>query len=99
MLKTKGTKRAFLFLPILFFGFIVGKTVAKTKTNPNSAATFTKIEGGRVFLQYSERILALCEESCRALNDVKNGDRGNLTVGASQTIGTYLMPRVLAPLI
>ena len=53
-------------------------------------------ENGKVFLQYSERILALCEESCRALIDVKNGDRGNLTVGASQTIGTYLMPRVLA---
>ena len=40
--------------------------------------------------------MALCEESCRALVDLKNGDRGNLTVGASQTIGTYLMPRVLA---
>lgn len=53
-------------------------------------------EGGKLFLQYSERVLALCEESCRALNDLKNGDRGNLTVGASQTIGTYLMPRVLA---
>jgi DNA-binding transcriptional LysR family regulator len=49
-------------------------------------------ENGKVFLQYSERILALCEESCRALIDLKNGDRGNLTVGASQTIGTYLMP-------
>ena len=58
--------------------------------------TITLTEAGKVFLQYSERILALCEESCRALNDVKNGDRGNLTVGASQTIGTYLMPRVLA---
>lgn len=53
-------------------------------------------EAGKLFLQYSERILALCEESCRALNDLKSGDRGNLTVGASQTIGTYLMPRVLA---
>jgi DNA-binding transcriptional LysR family regulator len=53
-------------------------------------------ENGKVFLQYSERILALCEESCRALIDLKNGDRGNLTVGASQTIGTYLMPRLLA---
>lgn len=53
-------------------------------------------ESGKVFLHYAERILALCEESCRALNDIKNGDRGNLTVGASQTIGTYLMPRVLA---
>lgn len=57
--------------------------------------TISLTEGGKVFLQYAERILALCEESCRALNDVKNGDRGNLTVGASQTIGTYLMPRVL----
>nr|YP_010594895.1 lysR transcriptional regulator [Stephanopyxis turris]YP_010594951.1 lysR transcriptional regulator [Stephanopyxis turris]WAJ57630.1 lysR transcriptional regulator [Stephanopyxis turris]WAJ57686.1 lysR transcriptional regulator [Stephanopyxis turris] len=53
-------------------------------------------EAGKLFLKYSERILALCEESCRALNDLQNGDRGNLTVGASQTIGTYLMPRVLA---
>ena len=52
-------------------------------------------ENGKLLLQYSERILALCEESCRALIDLKNGDRGNLTVGASQTIGTYLMPRIL----
>jgi len=52
-------------------------------------------ESGKVLLQYSERILALCEESCRALIDLKNGDRGNLTVGASQTIGTYLMPKIL----
>lgn len=53
-------------------------------------------ENGQVFLEYSERILALCEESCRALIDLKNGERGNLIVGASQTIGTYLMPRVFA---
>ena len=53
-------------------------------------------ENGKILLQYAERILALCEESCRALIDVKNGERGHLTVGASQTIGTYLMPRILA---
>lgn len=53
-------------------------------------------DAGKLFLQYAERILALCEESCRALNDLEQGDRGSLTVGASQTIGTYLMPRVLA---
>ena len=53
-------------------------------------------EAGLLFLQYSERILTLCEESCRALIDLQNGDRGNLTVGASQTIGTYLLPHILA---
>ncbi len=58
--------------------------------------TISLTESGNVLLQYSERILALCEESCRALIDLKHGDRGNLTVGASQTIGTYLMPRILA---
>lgn len=52
-------------------------------------------ENGKIFLYYSERILALCEESCRVLIDLKNGERGNLNVGASQTIGIYLLPRVL----
>ena len=52
-------------------------------------------ENGRIFLEYSERILALCEESCRALVDLRNGDRGYLIIGASQTIGTYFMPRML----
>jgi len=57
---------------------------------------FSLTEAGKIFLQYSERILTLCEESCRSLNDFKNGDRGNLIIGASQTIGTYLIPRILS---
>ena len=60
----------------------------------NNKITLT--EPGQLFSDYAERILALSEESCRALNDLKNAHRGNLTVGASQTTGTYLMPRVLA---
>ena len=52
-------------------------------------------ENGKIFLQYAERILALCEESYRTLVDLKNGERGTLTIGASQTIGTYLMPRIV----
>jgi DNA-binding transcriptional LysR family regulator len=53
-------------------------------------------EAGQLLLQYSERILALCEESCRALTDFKNGERRTLKIGATQTVGTYLIPRVLA---
>ena len=53
-------------------------------------------ENGHIFLKYSERILTLCEESYRALIDLGTGNRGKLIIGASQTIGTYLMPRLLA---
>ena len=60
------------------------------------ARNFSLTEAGKIFLRYSERILTLCEESCRSLNDLKNGDRGSLIVGASQTVGTYLIPRILS---
>jgi DNA-binding transcriptional LysR family regulator len=52
-------------------------------------------ENGKVLLKYAERILALCEESCRVIIELKNGERGKLNVGASQTIGTYLLPKIL----
>ena len=61
----------------------------------NSSIVFLT-ENGQIFLKYSERILTLCEESYRALIDLETGDRGKLIIGASQTIGTYLMPRLLA---
>jgi DNA-binding transcriptional LysR family regulator len=53
-------------------------------------------EAGKLLLQYSERILTLCEESCRALNDLHIGNRGILRIGTSQNIATYLIPRILA---
>ena len=71
------------------------KNLGITLINRESNKIFLT-ENGKIFLKYSERILALCEESCRALIDLKNGDRGNLKIGASQTIGTYLMPQILS---
>lgn len=52
---------------------------------------------GEIFLKYSERILALCEESCRALVDLKNGDRGNIVINTNQAVGNYLLPKLFAP--
>src|SRR6476619_2985836 len=59
----------------------------------NNKISFT--ENGKILLHYSERILTLCEECCRVLVDLKNGERGNLTIGANQTIGRYLLPKIL----
>lgn len=52
-------------------------------------------DAGNLLLRYGGRILALCEETCRALEDLQNLQGGTLIVGASQTTGTYLMPRLI----
>jgi DNA-binding transcriptional LysR family regulator len=52
-------------------------------------------EAGHLLLSYGDKILTLCQETCRALEDLQNLQGGTLIVGASQTTGTYLLPRML----
>lgn len=52
-------------------------------------------ESGQVFLSYGERILKLCQESQQALLDLEGLKRGTLLLGASQTVGTYVMPGLI----
>ena len=52
-------------------------------------------EAGHLLLSYCDRILSQCQEACRALEDLHNLKGGSLMVGASQTTGTYLMPRMI----
>lgn len=59
----------------------------------NRKAAFT--EEGKVLLRYGNRILSLCDESCRAIEDLRCLNGGTLVIGASQTTGTYLMPRLI----
>ena len=42
-----------------------------------------------------DRILNLCEETCRGLEEIQTLQSGGLIIGASQTTGTYLMPRLI----
>lgn len=49
-------------------------------------------EAGHILLEYSDRILSLCQEAKRALLDLQDLKRGTLMLGASQTVGTYVMP-------
>ncbi len=53
-------------------------------------------EAGQILLLYCERILSQCQEACRAIDDLENLKCGSLIVGASQTTGTYLMPRMIS---
>ena len=52
-------------------------------------------EAGKVLINYCDSILNQCQEACRAIEDLQQLKGGSLVIGASQTTGTYLMPRML----
>lgn len=55
----------------------------------------TITQAGQLFLRYGSRINSLCEELYRALQDLNNLQSGQLTIGGSQTTGTYVLPRMI----
>src|SRR6476646_513842 len=52
-------------------------------------------ENGKIHLDYSEKILPLCEECCRVFIDFRKGERGDLTLGVSQKISKYFLPKII----
>ena len=52
-------------------------------------------EAGQLLLNHCEKILNQCQEACKAIEDLDHLKGGSLIVGASQTTGTYLMPRMI----
>lgn len=53
-------------------------------------------EAGALLAGYAQRIFAMEEEAARALAELQGLKRGRLRVGASLTIGSYLLPGLLA---
>lgn len=54
------------------------------------------IESGELLLGYARRLYALEREAAQAMSELQGLERGMLTVGASLTVGAYLMPELLA---
>jgi DNA-binding transcriptional LysR family regulator len=52
-------------------------------------------QAGHVLLSYAEQIINLQKEAVRAIGDLESLRGGVLTLGASQTTGTYLMPQLI----
>jgi DNA-binding transcriptional LysR family regulator len=52
-------------------------------------------ESGTLLFEYSARIFALESEAEHALAELRGLQRGRLTIGASTTIGIYLLPEIL----
>jgi DNA-binding transcriptional LysR family regulator len=53
-------------------------------------------QAGEILAAYARRLFALAHEAEEAMEDVRAVRRGRLAIGASTTIGTYLLPGVLA---
>ena len=53
-------------------------------------------EAGRLLVGYANRLFAIEAEARHALGDLKQHARGSITIGASRTIGSYLLPQRLA---
>ncbi|MDV4152305.1 LysR family transcriptional regulator [Clostridium sp. AL.422] len=50
---------------------------------------------GEVFLNYTRRILNLYEESVKTIRDINLNLKGKLIIGASTTIGIYILPEII----
>lgn len=53
-------------------------------------------EAGKLLLGYANRLFAIEAEAENALGDLQQLARGRIAIGASRTIGAYLLPPVLA---
>ena len=53
-------------------------------------------EAGAALLPHCERTLEVAREAARALADLRSAAVGVVRLGASQTVGTYMVPRLLA---
>src|SRR6185312_4062686 len=53
-------------------------------------------QAGEVLNQYAQRLFELERAAEGAMREIAGGQRGRLAIGASNTIGTYVLPRILA---
>lgn len=54
---------------------------------------FTKT--GKIFVKYSERILSLCEETCRILAKIKNDSEKKLKIGVTNSLSIQILSNLL----
>ncbi len=55
----------------------------------------TLTDAGKTFFEYSEKLLKLIDEMNAVMNDFSSGDVGRLLLGASSTVGIYVLPSFL----
>jgi DNA-binding transcriptional LysR family regulator len=52
-------------------------------------------DAGRVFLPHAERVLMAVRDGCQAVDDLAAGRAGKLVIGATGSVCSYVLPKVL----
>ncbi len=52
-------------------------------------------DAGKVFYEYSEKLLGLIDEINGVMSEFSGGDAGKIVIGAPNTVGNYVLPRLL----
>ncbi|MCL1677773.1 LysR substrate-binding domain-containing protein [Elizabethkingia miricola] len=53
-------------------------------------------QAGKVYYEYAQQLLKVYDEAQYKVNELKGNFNGRLNIGASTTIGQYILPKVLA---
>jgi DNA-binding transcriptional LysR family regulator len=55
----------------------------------------TLTDAGRAFMPHAQRALTAVQEGTDAIESVRHGDVGNIRIGASSSIATYVLPKIV----
>lgn len=85
-------------MPLLqaFGGALTVRPYGRPANGPALGAATWLTEAGQALLPLANSILEAAAEAVRAVSDLRQAHTGRVMLAASQTVGTYVMPRLLA---
>ncbi|MBC8136768.1 MAG: LysR family transcriptional regulator [Fibrella sp.] len=93
---TRASHRLHLTQPAVTRSVAALETELRTRLFDRLGRSVQLTPSGETLLRYAERVLQLTEEAKAAVSDIETGSAGRLSVGASSTLATYLLPPLLA---
>jgi len=92
---TKAAEALFMTQPAVTFQIKQLEESLNTRLFDRAHGRISLTPAGQVALEYAERILALSAELDTRLRETSGQVAGSILVGASMTIGEYVLPRVI----